>query len=137
MGNNILDATMVTTASAVSRRGFLNGFLSCDTQIRGTKAVPWLPKRAQAPQLHPILFFMLTCVASLLSPIQVFGQGAYRNSTLLDDVRAKVGPLPQGGYMLSSGWRINAAGRNIPLGTLPMSHALSPDGRYLAVLSGG
>ena len=39
--------------------------------------------------------------------------------------------------MLSSGWRINAADRNIPLGTLPMSHALSPDGRYLAVLNGG
>jgi DNA-binding beta-propeller fold protein YncE len=39
--------------------------------------------------------------------------------------------------MLASGWRINAAGRNIALGTLPMSHALSPDGRYLAVLNGG
>ena len=81
--------------------------------------------------------FTLATVASLLLPIQMIGQRAQPDAVPVDDVRAKVGPLPQGGYMQNTGWRINAAGRNIPLGTLPMSHALSPDGRYLAILNGG
>ena len=80
---------------------------------------------------------LLTCNVSLLAPLQIFGQTAEQNATFPDDFRAKVGPLPQGGYLLNSGWRITPAGKNIPLGTLPMSHALSPDGRYLAVLNGG
>ena len=49
----------------------------------------------------------------------------------------QVGEIPQGGYLLNTGWRVRPAGRNIPLSTLPMSHALSPDGRRLAVLNGG
>jgi DNA-binding beta-propeller fold protein YncE len=48
-----------------------------------------------------------------------------------------VGELQQGGYLLNTGWRVRPAGKNIPLSTLPMSHALSPDGRMLAVLNGG
>jgi DNA-binding beta-propeller fold protein YncE len=84
-----------------------------------------------------IRLVILTCAVSLLSQNQVFSQGPQQNVNLRDDVRAKVGPLPQGGYLLSSGWRITPPGKNIPLGTLPMSHALSPDGRYLAVLNGG
>lgn len=51
--------------------------------------------------------------------------------------REQPGPLADGGYLLGTGWRIHAAGRNISLSTLPMSHALSPDGRMLAVLNGG
>jgi DNA-binding beta-propeller fold protein YncE len=74
---------------------------------------------------------------TLVAPLLLFGQGPQQNAILGNDVRAKVGPLPQGGYLLNTGWRINAAGRNIPLGTLPLSQALSPDGRYLAVLNGG
>ncbi len=49
----------------------------------------------------------------------------------------RVGPSPGGGYLLSSGWRIQPAGQPVPLDTLPMSAALSPDGRYLLVLNGG
>jgi DNA-binding beta-propeller fold protein YncE len=81
--------------------------------------------------------FTLTFLASLLFRIPISGQGPQPIAVLEEDVRVKVGPLPQGGYMLNTGWRINAAGRNIPLGTLPMSQALSPDGRYLVVLHGG
>jgi len=51
--------------------------------------------------------------------------------------REQVGPLPGGGFLLNSGWRLEAAGKQIPLDTLPMSTALSPDGRYLLVLNGG
>src|SRR5689334_19367983 len=51
--------------------------------------------------------------------------------------REQVGPLPDGGFLLNSGWRIQAAGRQVPVDTFPMSSALSPDGRYLLVLNGG
>src|SRR5580700_10686969 len=51
--------------------------------------------------------------------------------------RERVGPLPDGGFLLNSGWRLQPAGKQIPLDTFPMSTALSPDGRYLLVLNGG
>ena len=51
--------------------------------------------------------------------------------------REQVGPLPGGGFLLNSGWRLDPAGKQIPLDTFPMSTALSPDGRYLLVLNGG
>src|SRR5580698_3742549 len=49
----------------------------------------------------------------------------------------RVGPLPGGGFLLNSGWRLEPAGKQIPLDTFPMSTAVSPDGRYLLVLNGG
>jgi DNA-binding beta-propeller fold protein YncE len=51
--------------------------------------------------------------------------------------REQVGPLPDGGFLLNSGWRIDAAGKQVPVDTFPMASALSPDGRYLLVLNGG
>ena len=51
--------------------------------------------------------------------------------------REQVGPLPGGGFLLNSGWRLMPAGRQIPLDTLPMASALSADGKYLLVLNGG
>ena len=51
--------------------------------------------------------------------------------------REQVGPLPGGGFLLSSGWRLDPVGRQVSLDTLPMSTALSPDGKYLLVLNGG
>lgn len=51
--------------------------------------------------------------------------------------REQVGPLPTGGFLLNSFWRLSPAGKQIPLDTFPMSSALSPDGRYLLVLNGG
>ena len=51
--------------------------------------------------------------------------------------REQVGPLAGGGFLLNSGWRLEPAGRQIPLDTLPMASALSPDGKYLLVLNGG
>lgn len=39
--------------------------------------------------------------------------------------------------MLVSGWRITPVGRHIPLDTMPMSSALSKDGKHLLVLNGG
>jgi DNA-binding beta-propeller fold protein YncE len=51
--------------------------------------------------------------------------------------REQVGPLPGGGFLLNSGWRLQPAGRQIPLDTLPIASALSPDGKYLLVLNAG
>jgi YVTN family beta-propeller protein len=51
--------------------------------------------------------------------------------------REQVGPLAGGGFLLSSGWRLEPAGKQIPLDTLPMASALTRDGKYLLVLNGG
>jgi hypothetical protein len=51
--------------------------------------------------------------------------------------REQVGPLPDGGFLLSSGWRIKAAGTQIPVGSFPMSTAITPDKKFLLVLNGG
>ncbi len=47
------------------------------------------------------------------------------------------GPTDGGGFLLSSGWRITPAGRQIPVDTLPMSAAITPDKKLLLVLNGG
>jgi len=49
----------------------------------------------------------------------------------------RVGPLPDGGFLLATGWKVKPAGKQVPLDTLPMSTALSKDGKYLIVLNGG
>lgn len=51
--------------------------------------------------------------------------------------REQPGVLPNGGFLLNSGWRVQPAGRQVPLDTLPMSSVLSADGRFLIVLNGG
>src|SRR5579863_138011 len=51
--------------------------------------------------------------------------------------REQVGPMPDGGFLLSSGWRIKAAGTQIPVDTFPMATALTPDKKFLLVLNGG
>lgn len=51
--------------------------------------------------------------------------------------RVQPGPLAGGGYLLNSGWKVSPVGRVIPVSTLPMSHAISADSRYVAILNGG
>src|SRR5579883_842869 len=51
--------------------------------------------------------------------------------------REQVGPLPDGSFLLNSGWRIHAAGKQVPVDTMPMSSVVSRDGKYLLVLNGG
>ncbi len=51
--------------------------------------------------------------------------------------REQVGFQLDGSFLLNSGWRIQPAGKQIPVGTFPMSSALAPGGRYLLVLNGG
>ncbi len=49
----------------------------------------------------------------------------------------RVGPLSANRFLLNNGWTLEPAGQQIPLDTLPMSSALSRDGKYLLVLNGG
>lgn len=49
----------------------------------------------------------------------------------------QVGPRPDGSFLLNSGWLLRPAGKQVPLGTMPMSSVLSRDGKYLLVLNGG
>jgi YVTN family beta-propeller protein len=51
--------------------------------------------------------------------------------------REQVGPQADGTFLLSNGWRLKPAGTQVPLDTLPMSSALSKDGKFLLVLNGG
>src|ERR1044071_4271417 len=51
--------------------------------------------------------------------------------------RERVGPLPTGGFLLNSGWRLDPVGKQVELSTLPMASALTPDGKHLLVLNGG
>ncbi|HWE52505.1 MAG TPA: bifunctional YncE family protein/alkaline phosphatase family protein [Bryobacteraceae bacterium] len=52
-------------------------------------------------------------------------------------VRERVGQMADGGFLLSSGWRIKPAGVQIPVDTFPMSTVITPDKKYLLVLNGG
>ena len=52
-------------------------------------------------------------------------------------VHERVGPLPDGGFLLNSGWMIHPAGDQVNVGTFPMSSAVSNDGKYLLTLNAG
>src|SRR5262245_33049235 len=47
------------------------------------------------------------------------------------------GPLGGGVTLLPNGWRIQPAGKHMPIGDLPLNMALSPDKRFLIVSNGG
>src|SRR5947209_5105013 len=51
--------------------------------------------------------------------------------------REQVGPLPGGGFLLNSGWTIRPVGDQVALDTLPMSSAVSNNGKYLLVINAG
>lgn len=51
--------------------------------------------------------------------------------------RETAGPMDGGGFRLVSGWALHPAGTQVAVDTLPMSSALSKDGKYLLVLNGG
>src|SRR5512140_957215 len=49
----------------------------------------------------------------------------------------QVGPLPDGGFLVTWGWKVLPAGKQVPTGNFPMSSVLSKDGKFLLVLNGG
>jgi YVTN family beta-propeller protein len=73
-------------------------------------------------RLQPVKLFLVLAATFLLS------QPAPREQP---------GPTPDGGFLLSSGWRIKPAGTQIPVDTFPMATAITPDKKLLLVLNGG
>lgn len=49
----------------------------------------------------------------------------------------RVGKMADGGFLLNSGWTLRPAGTQVGVDTLPMSQAVSKDGKFLMVLNGG
>jgi YVTN family beta-propeller protein len=70
----------------------------------------------------PLLFLPMLAAALLLSQ---------------PSPREQPGPTPDGGVLLSSGWRIKPAGTQIQVDTFPMATAVTPDKKLLLVLNGG
>jgi YVTN family beta-propeller protein len=52
-------------------------------------------------------------------------------------IRERVGFLPDGGFLLATGWKIKPVGTQIPVDTFPMASVITPDGKTLLVLNGG
>lgn len=48
-----------------------------------------------------------------------------------------VGKLPDGGFLLNSGWTLRPEGSHVGVDTFPISQIVSKDGRYLLVLNAG
>ncbi len=65
------------------------------------------------------------------------GTFGIRMATSQKAVPQRVGPLPDGAFLLNSGWTIRPAGQQVEVGTFPMSSVLSRNGKYLLVLNAG
>ncbi|MDQ2712235.1 MAG: beta-propeller fold lactonase family protein [Acidobacteriota bacterium] len=77
----------------------------------------------------------MTKAAVLL--VALAGGLACQGAQAQDAAQERPGPLADGGFLLNSGWKIHAAGQEVPIGTFPMRSALSNDGKYLLALNGG
>jgi DNA-binding beta-propeller fold protein YncE len=51
--------------------------------------------------------------------------------------RRTTGPMPGGGFRVSTGWTIRPAGKQIPLDTFPMASAMSPDKKFVVIMNAG
>jgi len=79
---------------------------------------------------------MCCCLAAVFGTLAIGALSLYSQTSQVQP-RVQVGPEGDGSFLLNSGWHIRPAGTTIPLSTLPMSIALSPDGQRAAVLNGG
>jgi len=71
-------------------------------------------------------------VVGLLGLAAVLGAIAWQRSAAPE----RVGPLAGGGFRLSSGWKIRAAGKQIPLETLPLAARTVGEDRLLILQAG-
>jgi len=82
---------------------------------------------------------MNTRIVSILKAAVPFALLAAGAALLISQpsVREEVGMMADGGFLLSSGWRIKPAGTQIPVETFPMATVFTPDKKLLLVLNGG
>lgn len=74
---------------------------------------------------------------SFVLVLALFGAAFRAGAPAQSTANNRPGPLPDGGYLLSTGWTIRPTGEQLALDTFPMSSAVSADGRYLLVLNAG
>src|SRR5438093_2368720 len=60
-----------------------------------------------------------------------------RAQTVAPPATGVPGALTDGSTLLSNGWRLTPAGRQVVVGSLPLNLAISPDGRYAVVTNNG
>jgi DNA-binding beta-propeller fold protein YncE len=72
-----------------------------------------------------------------LAAVVLIGGFAMRQLISQGSTPQRVGPLPDGGFLLNSGWTIRPAGTQVPVDTFPMSTAISRNGKFLLVLNAG
>jgi DNA-binding beta-propeller fold protein YncE len=78
--------------------------------------------------MKKLLLVLLTITAGGLAIRMAVSQRA---------IQQKVGPLPDGGFLLNSGWTIRPAGQQVEVGTFPMSAVVSKNGKFLVVMNAG
>ncbi len=69
--------------------------------------------------------------------VALAGALAFKGAQAQNAAPERPGPLSDGGFLLTSGWKIHTVGQEVPVGTFPMRSAISNDGKYLLVLNGG
>ena len=83
----------------------------------------------------------LAITATLLAASALYGAKEYQAKeaglTATARERADRPRVTADGTLLPSGWALHPAGRQIPLGDMPLAMCLSPDGRRLLVSTGG
>jgi YVTN family beta-propeller protein len=79
---------------------------------------------------------MKTHMMKALAPVALLAAGAVFLISQ-PSLREEVGMMADGGFLLNSGWRIKAAGTQIPVETFPMATLFTPDKKLLLVLNGG
>jgi YVTN family beta-propeller protein len=78
-------------------------------------------------------FLALACACSLFVVLAVAGSVAQRGPA----APVWPGSLGKGVTLLPNGWKIQPAGRHLPIGDLPLAMVESPDGNYLVVTNNG
>jgi DNA-binding beta-propeller fold protein YncE len=63
--------------------------------------------------------------------------GMHRLTSQAAPEQEHVGPLPDGGFLLNSGWTLRPVGEQVPVDTFPMSTAVSRNGKFLLVMNAG
>jgi len=82
---------------------------------------------------HPPLRSSFVVVLLALVAAVTWGAGARSAG----DPRAVPGPAPDGRTRLPNGWLLSPAGRQVGVGDFPLGLAVSPDGRFAAVMHSG
>jgi DNA-binding beta-propeller fold protein YncE len=91
---------------------------------------------------HALLLLIImptVCEAQVSGPQPVGGADVQdrQGDMVRPDKDSRVGPMSDGRFLLSNGWMIKPAGFQVPVDTLPLSSALTANGKYLLVLNCG